>query len=656
MKKSFLLVMLSIGILGFGQTPAFKNTARDYCKGLGYKITKDPQSKEERCILPNGDQVNLWDFFHGVVGKEYSYCAKKGYTLRLKEVKNGPQVFHYPICDAPDKPSKHMLAMLDEDPDYSYLYNNPIGAPPPDTLPPPPEPIEIPDPDPGFPEHFTWKNVNNKNWVSVPKDQGAHGVCYAMASSTVAESVYNFHHNLPVTEGAKEFSPAFIAFYYNFLGNNYSIPFEWWNLRGSLGDFSGTNYDALVKLCTNGIIEESEFPWDSLISDSLRTSFFCERYRFNQFIKCDPAKTNIKTALMEYGPIYTTMSYDQDLHDDYMGEVLYGDVGCATNHAVVIVGWDYDPYYGEYWIVKNSYGPTWPGATGSGYLRVASNNALGINCNANYLIYSPVQVNGDDLAYKPQAITNVPSGHRSIQYKLEYPGSGYQWSTGSVANTAPLNDTGRDAVIKFKVNYGKLNYYLDPDSIEFYQKPVWAGRPKTPTIDGSSTVQCYVPIWYYGNATSSSGLYTADTYEWIKSSNAIQILYTYDTPPRIQIQVTSPGTHTLTLRAINDCGPTLSQVFSINCPICYTLNALLFPNPSSDQLTIQIDENNEISPEFDIELIDQNSHKWKEKKTKNLVSSFNVQGMPPGSYTANIKAKVDGQTIKEKAINFIIAR
>jgi len=559
--------------------------------------------------------------------------------------------------------------MLYDDPSFSSLFDKTIGAPPPpDTIPPDPCPdtIEIIDPDAGYPVRFSWKNVGNHNWVSSPRDQGGYGICYAMAASSVAETVYNFHHNLPVDQGvAQSFSPSFIAFFGSFTYEG--IPFEWWPIRGTYGVLNGYPSNALDKLCYNGIVAESEFPWNLSIMDTTYSVNFCERYRFTSVEKCGTTKTAIKEALMNNGPVYSTMVYDGSIHYYYHGEVLYDgtDIECGLespqNHAVVIVGWDWDETHGEYWIVKNSYGTSWGGDLANGYMKLATNNVCGINCETYSLIYNPIQINGGDLAYSQQSITSVPTGHRSVQYKpvphtlFNGYSSSTQWSTGTTANLSPKNNVSGDAVIKFKVNYGKTSgFFIDADSIEYYEKPIWAGYPVIPTISGASTVECNTSLWYYADAISNSGLVTATSFSW-SHSGGIQVLNSYGTEGRIRIQVLSQGTHTLTVTATNSCGSN-SKTFYINCPICYALDAVIYPNPASEELTVNIEENSEVTPEFQIELIDSNGLKRKKKETKNLVSQFNIQDLSKGNYVVKIKAKVDNQVIKEKNLQFIIDR
>ena len=70
-------------------------------------------------------------------------------------------------------------------------------------------------------------------------------------------------------------------------------------------------------------------------------------------------------------------------------------------HAVEIVGWDVDPDYGEYWIVKNSWGPEW---NDDGYFKFAINNDGKTNANCGMdipIIIGDNQLFGGTVSFLP---------------------------------------------------------------------------------------------------------------------------------------------------------------------------------------------------------------------------------------------------------------
>ncbi len=83
--------------------------------------------------------------------------------------------------------------------------------------------------------------------------------------------------------------------------------------------------------------------------------------------------TAIKNAVQGYGPVYTSMYASFSGFGTYDGSYCITYSGTeATNHAVLIVGWDDDMCSGNgAWIVKNSWGSSW-GDNGYFYIQYGS--------------------------------------------------------------------------------------------------------------------------------------------------------------------------------------------------------------------------------------------------------------------------------------------
>lgn len=68
------------------------------------------------------------------------------------------------------------------------------------------------------------------------------------------------------------------------------------------------------------------------------------------------------------GPISVVLCVE-DSFDNYKRGVYVQENCCtAHTHAPLVTGYGTDPVYGDYWIVKNSWGTTWGE---NGYARVA---------------------------------------------------------------------------------------------------------------------------------------------------------------------------------------------------------------------------------------------------------------------------------------------
>tara|TARA_Y100000034_G_scaffold121485_1_gene165741 strand:+ start:321 stop:848 length:528 start_codon:yes stop_codon:yes gene_type:complete len=85
MKKIIILLILNILIINVN---AAENPAYKYCVEMGYdfKIQENQFGEEGICVLPNGNNVNSWDFLKGKIGEEYSYCKKK--DLEIVHIKD----------------------------------------------------------------------------------------------------------------------------------------------------------------------------------------------------------------------------------------------------------------------------------------------------------------------------------------------------------------------------------------------------------------------------------------------------------------------------------------------------------------------------------------------------------------------------------------
>ena len=82
-----------------------------------------------------------------------------------------------------------------------------------------------------------------------------------------------------------------------------------------------------------------------------------------------PTVEQLKTALIEHGPLVAPIYYDECLYNYKGGVFNENDLG-TVNHVVLLVGWD--DAKGA-WLVKNSWGEEW-GEKGFAWIRYGSNN------------------------------------------------------------------------------------------------------------------------------------------------------------------------------------------------------------------------------------------------------------------------------------------
>ncbi|XP_069141870.1 dipeptidyl peptidase 1-like [Argopecten irradians] len=217
----------------------------------------------------------------------------------------------------------------------------------------------------GYPESFDWRDHMGQDFVSPIRNQESCGSCYAFSSMGMHEArvrVITNNTQQPV------FSPQDIVDC-----SEYS--------QGCEGGFP---YLIAGKYAEDfGIVPESCNPYNGKDSSVCHTKTSCTRmyatdysYVGGYYGGCN--EYAMINALVKNGPMSVSfMVYNDFLHYK-SGVYHYTQLENSfnpfeiTNHAVLLVGYGSVEETGEkYWIVKNSWGPTWGE---SGYFRIKRGN------------------------------------------------------------------------------------------------------------------------------------------------------------------------------------------------------------------------------------------------------------------------------------------
>jgi C1A family cysteine protease len=208
------------------------------------------------------------------------------------------------------------------------------------------------------PVRFDWRELGK---VTPVKNQSTCGSCYSFASMGNIESRL-------LIDG----EPA------SNLSENNVKECEWWEAHGYAGSCNGGNYERVANyLSTHGTVLETCDPYVAAdVSCKSTCTYIATLLGWNAVSGDEvPAPGIIKAYLQNYGPLYTSLyagngdawhtefgTYDGSYTLHYTGTE-------ATNHAVLIVGWDDTLSHAGgqgAWIVKNSWGSAWGGTCGYG--------------------------------------------------------------------------------------------------------------------------------------------------------------------------------------------------------------------------------------------------------------------------------------------------
>ncbi|XP_018576686.1 cathepsin L-like proteinase [Anoplophora glabripennis] len=207
------------------------------------------------------------------------------------------------------------------------------------------------------------------NWVTQGavtevKNQGNCGSCWAFSTTGALEGAYAIKYGTKVSLSEQNLMDCSIRY-------------------GNSGCNGGVMQFAYTYVRDYGIEQEFDYPYSGYLG-ACRFSNSLSVLKVWQYMSI-PAGDEIalQNAVATAGPV--SVAVNADYFQQYAGGI-FSEPYCTgdLNHGVLVVGYG-EEYGSTYWLVKNSWGPSWGEG---GYIKIAKNsgNECGIATDATYPI------------------------------------------------------------------------------------------------------------------------------------------------------------------------------------------------------------------------------------------------------------------------------
>jgi len=388
-----------------GNAPGMANPAAVYCRELGYEyeIADTDEGQSGICIFPDGSRCNEWSFLQGKCGQSRSYCARHGYGLITKTDGKNPLSREYSVCvrSRGEIGAATELMDLSEEATRGSL------------------PVEQSSSTPeegvsavGAPSSFDWRNYSGQNWMTPVKNQGSCGSCWAFSSVGVVEAVYNISSGNPSLDLdlSEEYLVADCLSGNSCCGGWMSTALTFVRDTGIPDEACLPYADLSTCTCPGGTCSTNcTYRGSGICSDATcsgRCSDWQSRLRTIDGVGGVSA-SQIKQSVVDNGPLTVAMGYGSAYGGHWDGDIYKCDVDSGANHGVIIAGYDDAGGSDGYWIVKNSWGASWPTPADGGYFKVG----YGECAIEQYAVYAYLEadIDGDGVSDPSDNCPTVPN-------------------------------------------------------------------------------------------------------------------------------------------------------------------------------------------------------------------------------------------------------
>jgi len=282
------------------------------------------------------------------------------------------------------------------------------------------------DPEPldSLPDKFDWRDPNynptGRNCMTLIKDQGQCGSCWAFATCGILEC------NIKIEDGdTLDLSEQHLV----------SCNTDGWGCSG--GSICPEYYKDEQDVCgRTGAVLEHDFPY--VASNAPCNCDYPRTYTIDNHGSVGSSVGAIKQAIYDYGPV-AAICYPNDAFQSYSGGVFNDCTPGLLGHGVVLVGWDDNQGTNGIWFLRNSWGTGWGE---NGYMRIEYGCCDIGDFGNEYIVYSggwnKNTTYGIDYYFASGDVD--PYGSHSIRMGEEIFGpDGQAWYMFNIGNDA-IND------------------------------------------------------------------------------------------------------------------------------------------------------------------------------------------------------------------------